>query len=194
MELTQYIYIYIYFSHNNLDALPPQLRRLTNLQTLILSNNALSHFQIRPLPSLTELRTLHMRNTQRTLSNIPTGLEGLIHLSDVDLSENQLTKIPEGLLHVPNLKRLNLGSNQIAEISAGIEIWQKLETFILSRNEIKSLPASLCKLTKTRKLFLNENQLDFNGIPSGIGKLVALEIFSAADNLLEMIPEGNYAV
>jgi hypothetical protein len=46
-------------------------------------------------------------------------------------------------------------------------------------------------LTKIRKLFLNENQLDFNGIPSGIGKLVALEIFSAADNLLEMIPEGN---
>ena len=121
-------------SHNNLDALPPQLRRLSNLQTLILSNNPLSHFQIRPLPSLTELRTLHMRNTQRTLSNIPTGLEGLIHLSDVDLSENQLTKVPEGLLHVPNIKRLNLGSNQITEISGEIEIWQKLETLILSRN------------------------------------------------------------
>ena len=177
-------------SYNNLDALPPQLRRLTNLHTLTLSNNPLSHFQIRPLPSLTELRTLHMRNTQRTLSNIPTGLEGLIHLSDVDLSENQLTKIPEGLLHVPNLKRLNLGSNQIGEISAEIEIWQKLETFILSRNEIKSMPASLCKLTNIRKLFLNENKLDFNGIPSGIGKLVALETFSAADNQLEMIPEG----
>ena len=51
-------------SHNDLDALPPQLRRLTNLQTLVLSHNPLSHFQIRPLPALTELRTLHMRNTQ----------------------------------------------------------------------------------------------------------------------------------
>ena len=88
-------------SHNNLEALPPQLRRLTNLQTLVLSNNPLSHFQIRPLPAMTELRTLHMRKTQRSLSNIPVNLEGLVHLADVDLSENELTKIPEGLLTLP---------------------------------------------------------------------------------------------
>ena len=91
-------------SNNDLDALPPQLRRLSNLQTLNLSNNPLSHFQIRPLPSLTELRTLHMRNTQRTLANIPNGLETLVHLADVDFSENQLTKIPEGLLKVGDMR------------------------------------------------------------------------------------------
>ena len=177
-------------SNNSLEALPPQLRRLTNLQTLVLSNNPLSHFQIRPLPAMTELRTLHMRKTQRSLSNIPVNLEGLVHLRDVDLSENELTKIPEGLFTLPSLKRLNLGSNQISEVSADIERWPQLETFILSRNEIKSLPVTLCKLTKMKKLYLNENKLDFEGIPSGIGKLVSLEIFSAADNQLEMIPEG----
>jgi len=37
---------------------------------------------------------------------------------------------------------------------------------------------------------LNENDLDFEGIPPGVGKLSALETFSAADNKLEMIPEG----
>lgn len=37
---------------------------------------------------------------------------------------------------------------------------------------------------------MNSNQLDFNGIPAGIGKLYDLEIFSASDNQLEMIPEG----
>ena len=83
----------------------------------MLSHNPLSHFQIRPLPSLTELTTLHMRNTQRSVSNIPAGLENLVHLQDVDLSENQLTKIPEGVLTVPNLTRLNLGSNEINEVS-----------------------------------------------------------------------------
>ena len=65
------------------------------------------------------------------------------------------------------------------------------ETLILSRNEIKALPATLCKLIKLKKLYVNENQLDFEGIPSGIGKLGNLEIFSAADNQLEMIPEGK---
>ncbi len=131
-----------------------------------------------------------MRNTQRTLSNIPVGLEGLIHLADVDFSENQLTKIPEGLLTVPNLRRLNLGSNLITEVSPGIEGWPHLETLILSRNQIVSLPSGLCKLSKLRKLYLNENKLDFEGIPSGVGKLGALEVFAAADNQLEMIPEG----
>ena len=119
-------------------------------QVLILSHNPLSHFQIRPLPSLTELKQLHMRNTQRTISNIPAGLEGLIHLADVDLSENQLSKIPEGLLTVPNLKRLNLGSNEITEISPSIEKWVHMESLILSRNKIKALPSTLCKLTKVR--------------------------------------------
>ena len=50
--------------------------------------------------------------------------------------------------------------------------------------------ASLCKLTCLRKLFVNSNQIDFKGIPAGIGKLHDLEVFSAADNQLEMIPEG----
>ena len=68
--------------------------RLGNLRTLVLSNNPLSHFQIRPLPALAELRTLHLRNTQRTLSNIPVNLEPLVHLADVDLSQNHLTKEP----------------------------------------------------------------------------------------------------
>ena len=177
-------------SYNNLEAMPPQLRRLTNLQTLVLSNNPLSHFQIRPLPAMTELQTLHMRRTQRSLSNIPGNLDALVHLADIDLSENELTKIPEGLLTLPNLKRLNLGSNQMMEVSADIEKWQHLETLILSRNQIKSLPATLCKLSKLKKLYLNENLLDFEGIPSGMGKLGNLEVFSAADNQLEMIPEG----
>lgn len=41
-----------------------------------------------------------------------------------------------------------------------------------------------------RRLYVNYNRLDFEGIPSGIGKLGALEVFSASNNQLEMIPEG----
>lgn len=41
-----------------------------------------------------------------------------------------------------------------------------------------------------KKLYINSNQLDFEGIPASIGKLFELEVFSAANNNLETIPEG----
>ena len=62
-------------SNNKLETLPPQMRRLTNLQTLILNNNPMLHAQLRQLPALVNLQCLHMRNTQRTISNMPAGEE-----------------------------------------------------------------------------------------------------------------------
>ena len=48
----------------------------------------------------------------------------------------------------------------------------------------------MCKLYRLKKLYVNSNLLSFAGIPAGIGKLSELELFSAADNRLEMLPEG----
>lgn len=50
--------------------------------------------------------------------------------------------------------------------------------------------SAICKLTKLKKLYLNSNKLDFDGLPSGIGKLASLEEFMAANNNLELIPES----
>ncbi|XP_077298659.1 FLII actin remodeling protein [Arctopsyche grandis] len=188
IQLTDLLFLDL--SNNELETLPPQTRRLVNLQTLILNNNPLELFQFRQLPSLQSLETLHMRNTLRTLANVPTSLESLSNLSDLDLSQNSLPKIPDALYSLPNLKRLNLSENEITELSTAIEMWPKLETFNLSRNKLTALPASLCKLSFLRRLYVNDNKLDFEGIPSGIGKLSCLEVFSAANNQLEMIPEG----
>ncbi|XP_030759863.1 protein flightless-1 [Sitophilus oryzae] len=182
--------LFLDLSNNNLETLPPQTRRLANLQTLILNNNPLGHFQLRQLPSLINLETLHLRNTQRNLNNFPGNLDNLVNLTDVDLAQNALPKVPEALYSLPSLKRLNLSENEITEVSNAMELWQKLEILNLSHNQLTSLPPSLCKLQLLRRLYVNDNQLDFEGIPSGIGKLGALEIFSAAHNQLEMIPEG----
>lgn len=200
--------LFLDLSNNDLETLPPQTRRLANLQTLILNNNPLGHFQFRQLPSLLNLETLHMRSTQRNLSNFPSSIENLINLTDLDLAQNELTKVPDGIFCLPTLKRLNLSENQIVELSSGkqnlflgynyvyfnslsaIEDCQKLESVNLSHNKLTALPASLCKLAVLRRLYVNNNQLDFDGIPSGIGKLGCLEVFSASNNQLEMIPEG----
>lgn len=182
--------LFLDLSHNSLETLPPQTRRLGNLQTLILNDNPLEQYQLRQLPSLVNIETLHLRNTQRNLSNFPTNIEALLNLIEVDLSHNSLPKIPDSLYSLQNLKRLNCSENEITEISTAVELLQKLETLNLSYNKLKSLPSSICKISSLRRLFVNANVLDFEGIPSGIGKLGRLEIFSASHNQLEMIPEG----
>uniref|UniRef100_A0A8C1WXN4 FLII actin remodeling protein n=1 Tax=Cyprinus carpio TaxID=7962 RepID=A0A8C1WXN4_CYPCA len=183
--------LYLDLSDNNLDSLPPQMRRLVHLQTLILNNNPLMHAQLRQLPAMVALQTLHLRNTQRTQNNMPTSLEGLTNLADVDLSCNDLTRVPECLYSLANLKRLNLSSNQISELSLCIDQWTKLETLNLSRNQLTSLPCfCACILSKLKKLYVNSNKIDFDGLPSGVGKLSNLVEFMAANNNLELVPEG----
>ncbi|XP_042294344.1 protein flightless-1 homolog [Sceloporus undulatus] len=182
--------LYLDLSDNKLESLPPQMRRLVHLQTLILNNNPLLHAQLRQLPAMVALQTLHLRNTQRTQSNLPTSLDSLTNLADVDLSCNDLSRVPECLYTLANLRRLNLSTNQISELSLCIDQWTHLETLNLSRNLLTSLPSAICKLTKLKKLYLNTNKLDFDGIPSGIGKLANLEEFMAANNNLELIPES----
>ncbi|XP_055507215.1 protein flightless-1 homolog [Leucoraja erinacea] len=182
--------LYLDLSENKLESLPPQMRRLVHLQTLILNNNPLMHAQMRQLPAMTALQTLHLRNTQRTQSNLPTSLEALSGLLDVDLSCNDLSRVPECLYTLSSLRRLNLSTNQISELSLCIDQWTQLDTLNLSRNQLTSLPSAICKLTKIKKLYLNSNKLDFDGIPSGIGKLANLEEFMAANNNLELVPES----
>lgn len=188
MHLTDLLFLDL--SSNSLETLPPQTRRLANLQMLILNHNPLGHFQLRQLPSLMNLETLHMRDTQRTLNNIPGSMDSLTNLTELDLAQNALPKVPEALYSLRNLRRLNLSDNEITELSQAIELWQHLKTLNLCRNKLTALPASLCKVTTLCRLYVNDNQLDFEGIPSGIGKLSNLEVFSAANNQLEMIPEG----
>ncbi|XP_062263663.1 protein flightless-1 homolog [Platichthys flesus] len=182
--------LYLDLSDNKLDSLPPQMRRLVHLQTLVLNNNPLMHAQLRQLPAMVALQTLHLRNTQRTQSNMPTSLEGLTQLADVDLSCNDLSRVPECLYTLGSLKRLNLSSNQISELSLCIDQWTQLETLNLSRNQLTSLPSAICKLSKLKKLYVNSNKLDFDGVPPGVGKLSSLVEFMAANNNLELIPEG----
>lgn len=59
-----------------------------------------------------------------------------------------------------------------------------------SEQMIFVLQSAICKLSKLKKLYVNSNKLDFDGLPPGVGKLSSLTEFMAANNHLELIPEG----
>ena len=70
------------------------------------------------------------------------------------------------------------------------DTWMKLEFLNMSRNQLKTLPSAITRITALKKIYVNNNELYFEGVPAGIGKLHNLEVFSAAYNQLETIPEG----
>lgn len=78
------------------------------------------------------LTTLQMRDTQRTLNNIPSNLLTLTNLQELDLSQNDLPRVPDALYSLSNLRRLNLSDNQIMELSTAIGEYIELLQFILS--------------------------------------------------------------
>ncbi|PIK45358.1 hypothetical protein BSL78_17779 [Apostichopus japonicus] len=189
VQLTDLIYLNL--SDNNLPTLPPQMRRLVNLQTLILNNNPLDLAQLRQVVSMTQLKTLHLRNTQRSLENMPVSLE-MCPLEDVDLSCNDLPKIPDAIFQLKTLLRLNLSSNNIESVEACVENLSNLEVLNLARNKLKSLPPTIVKLVKLRKLIISSNEINFDGLPTSIGRLICLEQFVASGNKLESVPEGLF--
>lgn len=192
ISLTELIYLDLSF--NELRTIPPQIGRLSKLKTLIVSNNPLEEAKLRQLERLKTLTTLHLANTQRNMRNTPTNLLGeLTNLVELNLSTNQLTKVPDDLNNLEKLKRLNLSENLLEKIPDSFgNWWPNLEALNLSGNKLTEIPSSLCKLCNLKRLYVNDNLLTFDGLPAALGKLHHLEIFMAARNNLELIPESIF--
>ncbi|XP_065316416.1 protein flightless-1-like isoform X2 [Gordionus sp. m RMFG-2023] len=150
----------------------------------------MANFQFRQLPSLVGLKILKLKNTGRYINNIPTNLETLINLHELDLSHNNLTWIPDQLFKLTSLRRLNLSKNAITLMPIKIDAWENLEVLNLCSNSLRSLPSPTCKLVKLRRLYLDNNQFEYEGIPPSIGKLMSLQVLSLADNLLQTLPDS----
>ena len=160
MHLTDLLFLDL--SHNRLETLPPQTRRLVNLQTLILNGNPMANYQMRQLPSLTALKSLQVRDTQRSVANIPSSLESLLDVTEVDLSQNGLTKIPDGLFVLPTLRKLNMSNNIMTELHSAIGIY--LHTFFLLLRIKTNLCLQICG-PNLRHLFLVETSCVLSLIP-----------------------------
>ncbi|UYV73642.1 FLII [Cordylochernes scorpioides] len=235
-------------ANNCLESLPPQMRRLGNLQTLDLSHNPLGHNQLREvdpgvalnlrkhqttrfrtghlkplkiennnkiyptcpnycddrqLPALVSLRTLKLRNTQRTLANTPASLECLVNLTELDLSQNNLPRVPDAIFTLSNLQKLNLSDNSLTELSAecGSEYppsclpteyttcgvadnWRNMEILNLARNNIKVLPnvAPMCTCVQD----FSKNQL--RKVPYGLEHARGILVLNISQNFIESIP------
>ena len=158
-------------TREDIDTLPPQIGELTDLQSLSLKNNGLTH--------------------------LPDEIGNLTNLRVLSLVKNQLAEIPECVCKLSNLEELFVSRNQIISLPAEIGNLKNLKTLSLIRNKIKALPPEIGELLNLRALLLRNNEL--TQLPSAIVKLTQLKTLEVADNPLrppldEVAKNGVYAL
>ena len=117
---------------------------------------------------------------------VPTALQRLTALRELDLSHNEFTGEVSSVLHVlPRLTRLDLGYNQLrGAIPSTLDEFPTLTFLGLSGNQLNGpIPQVLGQLTNLRYLGLASNELT-GPIPPELSQLIHLTELVLSDNAL----------
>jgi hypothetical protein len=141
------------FEACDLTEIPPAIARLTNLESLALTDNNLK--DVLPLCGLSNLKNLSLDDNK--LTEIPSAIGDLNQLVELNLGENNLATIPTTIGKLTNLTRLYLSGNRLTAIPSTIGELTKLEMLILSENELLSLPVTIGNLARIRLVNVSHN-------------------------------------
>lgn len=146
--------------NNLVGFIPDEIRDLTALATLNLSDNSIGR-------------------------DIPAGLGLMSALRIVNLSNNQLEGfIPDSLGLATSLAALNLGDNNLeGTIPASMTNMVGLRQLRLANNQLfGALPDSIGKLSQLERLDLTNNQLE-DTLPASLAQIVFMREFRISNNL-----------
>lgn len=138
------------------------------------SNTSLSltHRGLKELPRNVsdEVTTLDVSNNEIEIL-LPTSLEKLSHLEQVNLSNNKLYLLPNELVKLCHVTTLVLKSNQLSEYSLPKELaaMVTLQELNLSGNKFRSIPEQLLNLHQLRILQFGKNEI--SEVPHDIARL-----------------------
>jgi len=177
---------------NNLQGtLPESLKKLTQLQSLVLANNIISGGIPSAITSLEQLAYLDLSGNHLS-GNIPTDIWQSANLMHLNLSDNQLAgELQFSCNSVAPLQILNISKNDfIGSIPDCFGQMTTLSGLYLSDNQFSgTIPSNLSQLKNLNNLYLDHNALECE-IPTAIGELIALQYFRLNYNkLFGQIPE-----
>ncbi|XP_032684155.1 leucine-rich repeat-containing protein 57 [Odontomachus brunneus] len=164
-------------SHNRLIDLPGMLGALAKLEGLNCAAN-----QIRSIPpslaTLGHLKQVNLSDNQ--ISEFPLVFCNLRHLDVLDLSRNRLTIVPDAAagLHVTEL---NLNQNQITTISEKLADCPRLKTLRLEENclQLSSIPLRILKNSKISVMALEGNLFEMKQFANLDGYDTYMERYTA---------------
>jgi internalin A len=205
-------------SGQNLTELPPEIGKLTQLETLILGKwnpktRELFGNQLNELPPEISLlkNLIRLDISGNRLTQVPPQIAQLNRLSELSLFSNQLTRVPEAIGNLTSLKTLDLSTNYLEIIPEAIGNLTSLIELDLSRNRLMLIPDPIGCLSNLKRLYLSRNQIvklseritalinleiltlhinQLTEIPTGISCLKSLKDFYLSQNQLKSIPES----
>ena len=169
---------------------------MVDINKLDASNNLLSENSFNDeeynLSLMSYLVSLRFSNNKFNL--IPQGIYQLSNLKLLDMSGNNINEIDGNLIKgLSSLVELDLSKNKIRYIPNNIQFLTFLEVLKISNNQLLELPEELGVLTRLKKLFLNENSLQF--LPRNLfSKMVGLEEIYLYKNQLEDICDSSSSI
>jgi Leucine-rich repeat (LRR) protein len=185
-------------------ALPHDIGRLTDLETLDLHENSLTELPA-TLADLKSLRILNLGHNQFTSlpfeilhklplreiiapknnikgTLIPASVRKLDALQTLDVIGNAIVKLSENeSLQLPALQTLAISMNRIKDLP-DVSSWQELLTLSAEDNSITGLPLGFTDLKKIRNVDLTGN--DLSRLDEKIGLMDSLVSFRIANNPL----------
>jgi Leucine-rich repeat (LRR) protein len=121
------------------------------------------------------------------------GIQNLIHLETLYLSQNDLTDFDKSMKCLSRLKRLYVNDNiELSEIPSWIDSLRELEEIVISNGKIASLPDAFLSLVALKRLDISQNKL--GELPEEIGRLHSLEEVDVHENKLRVIPESIFSL
>ncbi len=141
---------YLNLYDTSLQAFPPDILKLKNLERLSLRKN--------------------------TITTLPDGIGSLSTLKWMDLGRTAMTDLNPAIGKLENLSFLYLNDNTIALLPESLGNCNKLEYLNADRNKLTALPASLGKMASLKWLRLNGNQItalpaDLSGLAVNLNRL-----------------------
>lgn len=129
-------------SSSDLQELPEELGKLSNLKWLNVSYNKLNN-----LPSIESLKKLtHFNAAWNDLSELPESFIHLTSLEVLDFAANELKTLPLSLTECITLRSLNISRNHIKTLSLSLGNLHSLERIDLWGNQLETLPETMTQL------------------------------------------------
>ena len=101
------------------------------------------------------------------LTELPAEISDFRELRGLSMSNSQLVGLPTSIQRLTKLEELDLSGNKLTEIPAEISDRRELRELWVRNNQLVGLPTSIQRLTKLEKLDLSGNNYLLRLMTSG---------------------------